>query len=75
MQKNIHPKYKSVKIKIGDDIIESKSSFDGDIIHADPDFRTHNAWTKKGFQSANTSNKNVSAFNKKFSGLTFGINK
>ena len=69
MKKDIHPKYKSLTIKIGKDSFETMSTYHGSEVLMDVDFRTHPAWTKKGVSTANESNKNVSAFNEKFSGL------
>lgn len=72
MKKDIHPNYKTLKIKIGKDSFETMSTYPGEEILMDVDFRNHPAWTKKGVTTANESNQNVSAFNKKFAGLSFG---
>jgi large subunit ribosomal protein L31 len=72
MQKDIHPKYKKLIIKIGQDEFETYSTYDrGDTLLMDIDYRTHPAWVGKGVLSANESNKTVSAFNKKFGGMSF----
>ena len=41
----------------------------------DVDFRKHPAWNKGAANVVNQSNKNVSDFNKKFGGLSFGLKK
>ena len=75
MKKDIHPKYKPLKITIGTDVFETMSSCSQDELLMDIDYRNHPAWTKKGVSSASQSNKNISDFNKKFGGLTFGVKK
>lgn len=75
MRKDIHPDYTPLKIKIGNDVFNTMSTLKGDEILMDVDYRKHPAWTKKGVTTANDSNQNVSAFNKKFAGLTFGVTK
>lgn len=76
MKKDIHPKSKKLKIKIGSegDFLEFfvLSTAQQDELLVDVDFRKHPAWTGKGVSSALHTNKNVKAFNKKFEGLTFG---
>lgn len=71
MKKGIHPNYKTLKIRIGDDSFETMSAHPTGEILMDIDFRKHHAWTGKGISSGNQSNQNISAFNKKFSGLDF----
>jgi large subunit ribosomal protein L31 len=73
MKKDIHPKYKKLKIIISGDVFETSSTHHGDEILMDVDYRKHPAWTKEGQNVVNQSNKNVSDFNKKFAGLTFGM--
>ncbi len=73
MKKDIHPKYKPLKIKIGEDMFHTMSACPQDEILMDIDFRKHPAWTKKGVSGASDSDKNVSAFNKRFAGLSLGI--
>lgn len=75
MQKDIHPKYKPLKIKIGNDIFNTMSTSPLEEMLMDIDYRKHPAWTKSGVTTANDSNQNVSAFNKKFAGLSFGLKK
>lgn len=75
MKKDIHPKYTPLNIKIGEDIFVTMSSSRQSEILMDIDFRKHPAWTKKGVNTASDSNKNISAFNKKFAGISFGPKK
>lgn len=71
MQKDIHPKYNTVKIKIGEEIFETMSCYDkGDIV-MDKDFRLHPAWTKKGVNNENLTGSSVGKFNKKFKDISF----
>ncbi len=72
MKKDIHPNYKPLKIRIASESFETMSSYGGNEILMDVDFRQHPAWTGKGVSSANQTNQNISAFNKRFSGLAFG---
>ena len=69
MKKNIHPKYKPLEIRIGDDIFNTMSTYQGTYLLMDVDYRKHPAWTGKGFGAASESNKNISTFNKKFGNL------
>ncbi len=71
MRENIHPRYKKLKIKIGEDIFETNSTLSSDEILMDIDYRKHPAWTKSGANLVNESNQNVSNFNKKFAGINF----
>ena len=71
MKQDIHPKYKPLKIIIGKDQFDAMSTFPGNEILMDVDFRKHPAWTKQGVTSANESNQNISSFNKKFAGISF----
>ncbi len=75
MKKNIHPKYKNLNIKVGKDVFVTGSTYPGAEFLMDVDFRQHPAWTKKGMSAANQANKNVSDFNRKFDGLSFGVKK
>ncbi len=75
MKSEIHPKYKPLRIKIGTDIFHTMSTGAPDEILMDIDFRKHPAWTKKGVTTANDSNLNVSNFNSKYAGLSFGAKK
>lgn len=71
MKKEIHPKYNDLAVKIGKDTFHTMSTLGSGEILMDVDFRTHPAWTQKGTTTANESNKNVSAFNQKFAGISF----
>lgn len=75
MNSKIHPKYKPLRMRIGNDIFHTYSTHFAEEILMDVDYRTHRAWTKDSNTAANNSNQNISAFNKKFAGLTFGISK
>jgi len=75
MQKDIHPKYKKLIIKIGDDEFETMSTYPQDVLLMDIDFRKHPAWVGKGVISANQSNATLSAFQNRFAGLSFGMKK
>jgi len=75
MKKDIHPKYKKLKIKIGKDEFATHSTLHSDELLMDIDFRKHPAWNKGAINVVNQSNKNVSDFNKKFAGLSFGSKK
>ena len=67
MKKNIHPKQRKVKIKIGTDEIETISCYSkGDEIIADIDFRKHPAWTGASALGASSTDANVASFNKKY---------
>lgn len=72
MKADIHPKYKKFKIVISNDTFETNSGGPVSEILMDVDYRKHPAWTKESGNVVNQSNKNVSDFNKKFAGLTFG---
>lgn len=71
MKKDIHPKYNPLTITIGKDKFSTYSTLSGGEMLMDVDFRNHPAWTKQGVTGANTSNKNISSFNEKFSGISF----
>ena len=75
MKKDIHPEYKKLKITIGTDKFTSGSTLKSGEILKDVDFRKHPAWNKGAVNVVNQSNKNVSDFNKKFGGLSFGLKK
>ncbi len=73
MKKDIHPKYQSLKIIIGKDEFVTASTLTSGEILMDVDFRKHPAWNKSKVNTVNQSNKNISDFNKKFGGLSFGV--
>ena len=72
MKKDIHPAYKPLKIRFSKDSFDTMSAHSGSEILMDIDFRLHPAWTGKGVASANQTNQNINAFNKRFSGLDIG---
>jgi large subunit ribosomal protein L31 len=73
MKKEIHPAYNKLKLRVGTETFDTMSTSHVGEMLMDVDFRQHPAWTKKGV-SVNNSNQSISAFNNKFSGLTFGAN-
>lgn len=73
MKPKIHPEYHKLKITISKDVFETNSTLRSGEILMDVDYRKHPAWTKDGSNFVNQSNKNVSDFNKKFAGLSFGL--
>ncbi len=75
MKKDIHPAYQELKIKIGKDEFTTKSTLKSGELLMDIDYRKHPAWNKDNVNLVNQSNKNVSDFNKKFAGLSFGVKK
>ena len=75
MKKDIHPEYKKLKITIGKDEFNTASTLKSGEILMDVDYRKHPAWNKDAKNVVNQSNKNVSDFNKKFGGLSFGMKK
>ena len=72
MKPSIHPTYKKLRIKIGEDVFETNSTLGVEEILMDVDYRKHPAWTKDGLNVINESNKSISDFNRKFGGLKFG---
>lgn len=75
MKKDAHPAYQKLKIKIGKDEFVTGSTLKSGEILMDVDYRKHPAWNKAAGNIVNQSNKNVSDFNKKFGGLSFGMKK
>ena len=75
MKKDIHPKYQALKIKIGKDEFLTASTLSSGELLLDVDFCKHAAWNLHALNVVNQSNKNVSDFNKRFSGLSFGSKK
>lgn len=75
MKKKIHPEYTELNIKIGNDSFLTQSTLRAKEYLMDIDFRQHPAWNKSAVNTVNQSNKNVSDFNKKFGGLSFGVKK
>lgn len=74
MRKKIHPRYKPLLVKIGKDVFETRSSYSGNEILMDIDYRTHPAWTGKATSAFDSSNKDINEFNSRFPGL-FAIKK
>jgi large subunit ribosomal protein L31 len=75
MKKDTHPGYQKLKITIGKDEFNTCSTLKSGEILMDVDYRKHPAWNKDAKNIVNQSNKNVSDFNKKFGGLSFGMKK
>ncbi|ABE05359.1 50S ribosomal protein L31 [Rickettsia bellii] len=75
MKNGIHPDYKKFLIKVGSDVFETMSTHPAGEILMDVDFRKHPAWNKDIGNVVNQSNKSISDFNKRFSGLSFGSQK
>jgi len=74
MRKGIHPQYKELKIKVGNDVFTTMSTLKDNEILMDVDFRQHPAWNKSKLNVVNQANKNIMDFNKKF-GDMFSIKK
>ena len=53
MRKGIHPKYQSLKIKIGKDEFLTSSTLPSGEILMDVDFRKHPAWNKSTLNVVN----------------------
>lgn len=68
MQKDIHPPYRNLKLKIGNDVFETMSTLGGELL-VEIDYRQHRAWNKESGQSYNASNKNISAFTSRYGNL------
>ncbi len=69
MKKDIHPKYKELKIIMTDGTnFTTSSTYGGDSILLDVDFRKHPAW-RGGVASVNANANQVAEFNKKFGGI------
>ena len=69
MKKDIHPQYKKLKLVMNNgDEFTTKSTYPGDSILVDVDFREHPAW-KGGVAMLNTKANQVASFNKKFGSM------
>jgi large subunit ribosomal protein L31 len=69
MKKDIHPKYKELKIIMNNgNQFNTSSTYPGESILLDVDYREHPAW-KGGVATVNTKANQVAAFNKKFGGI------
>ena len=76
MKTDIHPKYKKMTVEFPQgDSFETYSTYHGEKLILDVDFRKHPAWTKKGIAGANQSSTTVNKFNKKFAGFDFSATK
>jgi large subunit ribosomal protein L31 len=66
MKKDIHPKYKDLKIIMNNgDVFVTKSTYPGESILLDVDYREHPAW-KGGVATVNSKANQVAAFSRKF---------
>lgn len=66
MKKDIHPRYKRLKILMTNgEEFETGSTYIGDSLLLDIDYREHPAW-KGGVATVNTRANQVASFNKKF---------
>ncbi len=73
MKKDIHPPYHTLRLKIGNDFFDTRSTLGGEIL-VEIDYRQHKAWNKESGQTYNAHNKNVSAFTSRYGNL-FGSKK
>ncbi|MEK6733763.1 MAG: 50S ribosomal protein L31 [Pseudomonadota bacterium] len=70
MKKDIHPKYKELRIIMTDGgEFKTKSTYHGESVLLDVDFRKHPAWRGGGVASINANANQVASFNKKFGGI------
>ena len=66
MKKDIHPRYKELKIIMTNgDEFTTKSTYHGESILLDVDYREHPAW-RGGVATVNSKANQVASFNKKF---------
>ncbi len=69
MKKDIHPTYKELKVIMANgDTFTTSSTYSGESVLLDVDFREHPAW-KGGVAMVNTKSSQVAEFNKKFGGI------
>jgi large subunit ribosomal protein L31 len=73
MKKKGHPNYKVLKLNIGGDSFSTFSTYHGSEYFMDVDYRKHPAWTRSSSTELSKTNQNVNSFNKRFSGLSFGL--
>jgi large subunit ribosomal protein L31 len=77
-QKNkstLHPNYKDITIEMTDGSkFKTRSTYHNSYLKLDIDPKTHPAWTKE-LNYVNTKATEVSKFNSKFKGLSFGAAK
>ena len=70
-----HPDYKELTVEMTDGTkFKTRSTYNSDYLKLDIDPKTHPAWTKEA-NYVNTKATEVSKFNDKFKGLSFGVTK
>lgn len=71
-KKSLHPNYREITVEMTDGTkFKTRSTFSNDHLKLDVDPTTHPAWTKEA-NYVNTKATEVSKFNDKFKGLSFG---
>ena len=71
-KKSFHPNYREITVEMTDGTkFKTRSTFSSDYLKLDVDPITHPAWTKEA-NYVNVKATEVSKFNDKFKGLTFG---
>ncbi|WPX97120.1 50S ribosomal protein L31 [Candidatus Bandiella euplotis] len=71
----LHPDYKEVTVEMTDGTkLAMRSTYKNNYLKLDIDPKTHPAWTKEA-NYVNTKATEVSKFNSKFKGLSFGATK
>jgi large subunit ribosomal protein L31 len=69
----LHPNYKDITIEMTDGTkFETRSTYNNKYLKLDVDPKTHPAWTKET-NYVNNKATEVSKFNNKFKGLSFGM--
>ena len=72
VKKSLHPNYTEIKVEMTNgDQFKTRSTFPDNYLKLDVDTMTHPAWTKEA-NYINTKATEVSKFNNKFKGLSFG---
>lgn len=66
MKKNTHPKYGPLKVQVGSDTFNLKSTYTGSELVMDIDYREHPAWQKKNATLLVDKHQNIKSFAKKF---------
>ncbi len=75
LKSSTHPNYKEVTVEMTDGTkFKTRSTYSGDYLKLDIDPKTHPAWTKEA-NYVNAKATEVSKFNDKFKGLSFGTKK
>lgn len=68
----LHPNYRNITIEMTDGTkFQTRSTYNNDYLRLDVDPKTHPAWTKEA-NYVNSKATEVSKFNNKFKGLSFG---